>query len=73
MAGMNIRTRKFIGTLLTVGFVCLYSLIAMAFGGVFILGKGVWFELAFYIIAGLAWLPVVMWIVRWMSKPDEAS
>ncbi|MBG1231781.1 DUF2842 domain-containing protein [Aestuariivirga litoralis] len=72
MAHMNIRTRKFIGTLLTVGFVMVYCLVAMAFGGVFILGKGVVFELAFYILAGLAWLPVVMVIIRWMSKPDPA-
>ncbi len=67
---MTVRTRKFFGILLTVGFVALYSLVVMAFGGVFILGKGLAFELAFYIVGGLAWLPVVMIIIRWMSRPD---
>ena len=50
----------------------IYSLVMMAFGGVFILGHGRLFELAFYIVGGLAWLPVEMAIIKWMSKPDLA-
>ena len=72
MMGMTIRTRKFIGIILTVGFMAIYSLVMMAFGGVFILGHGRLFELAFYIIGGLAWLPVEMAIIKWMSRPDPA-
>ena len=72
MAVMKIRTRKFIGIILTVAFMGIYSLVMMAFGGVFILGHGRLFELAFYIIGGLAWLPVEMAIIKWMSKPDLA-
>lgn len=72
MTRMKIRTRKFIGIILTVGFMAIYSLVMMAFGGVFILGHGRLFELAFYIIGGLAWLPVEMAIIKWMSKPDLA-
>ena len=72
MTLMKIRTRKFIGIILTVGFMAIYSLVMMAFGGVFILGHGRLFELAFYIIGGLAWLPVEMAIIKWMSKPDLA-
>ena len=67
---LPLRTRKFIGMLLTVAFIAIYALIVMAFGGVFILGKGVVAELLFYVIAGFAWLPVEMAIIRWMSKPD---
>ena len=70
---LPLRTRKFIGMLLTVGFIAIYALIVMAFGGVFILGKGVVAELLFYVTAGFAWLPVEMAIIRWMSKPDPGA
>ena len=66
---MTLRTRKFIGILLTLSWIMAYSLIVMAFGGVFILGKGTAVEVAFYVLGGLAWLPVEMSIIRWMSKP----
>ena len=69
---MKLRTRKALGIVLSVAFLTLYSLIAMAFGGVFIVGKGAMAEAAFYVVAGLAWLPVEMAIIRWMSKPDAA-
>ena len=70
---LPLRTRKFIGILLTLGFIAIYALVVMAFGGFFILGKGVAVELAFYLIAGFAWLPVEMAIIRWMSKPDPKT
>jgi hypothetical protein len=73
-AGMlALRTRKLIGVFLTVIFLAVYALVVMAFGGVFVLGKGPVVELAFYVIAGFAWLPGEMAIVRWMSKPDTAA
>ena len=67
---MNLRSRKLIGTVATVTFLIVYALIAMAIGGMLIVGRGVPLELPFYLIAGLGWLPVAMWIIRWMSKPD---
>lgn len=69
-SGMKLRTRKFIGTLATVGFLIVYSLVAMAVGGQVAVGHGLLVELPFYIIAGSLWLPVVMAIVRWMARPD---
>jgi hypothetical protein len=66
---MSIRTRKALGLLLWLLFMVVYCLIAMAIGGQFIVGRGLLVELPFYIVAGIAWLPVVMLIVRWMSKP----
>ena len=71
-APMRLRTRKFVGILLTLAWVLSYTLIMMAIGGVFILGKGMVAEIAFYLIGGLAWLPVEMTIIRWMSRPDPA-
>ncbi|MGH6819939.1 MAG: DUF2842 domain-containing protein [Methylocella sp.] len=69
--GMNLRTRKFIGTFAVVGFLIVYSLVAMAVGGQLVVGRGVLFELPFYIAAGLLWLPAVMAIIRWMARPDS--
>ncbi len=67
---MNQRTRKAIGTLATVAFLIVYALIAMAVGGMLVVGRGIAFELPFYIIAGTLWVPVSMMIIRWMSRPD---
>jgi uncharacterized membrane protein len=70
---MTQRTRKAIGTFATVLFLIVYSLMAMALGGVLVVGRGMAFELPFYVVAGVAWLPVVMALIRWMSRPDEVS
>jgi Protein of unknown function (DUF2842) len=65
---MNIRLRKFIGTFATVAYLIIYSLIAMAIGGNYVLGTGIAVELAFYAVAGFAWLPGAMVLINWMSK-----
>ena len=67
---MNIRQRKLIGIMATVAFLIVYSLVAMAIGGQFVVGRGIIVELLGFIVLGAAWLPVVMIIVRWMSRPD---
>ncbi len=70
--GMNIRTRKFIGTFAMLFWIVLYALVVMAIGGEFVVGSGILIEMPFYIFAGAAWLPVAMLIIRWMSRPDPA-
>jgi Protein of unknown function (DUF2842) len=67
---MKIRTRKAIGTFLTVAWLIVYSLVAMAVGGILVVGRGMALELPFYIIAGLGWVPLEMWIIKFMSRPD---
>ena len=69
---MNQRNRKAIGIVATVAFMAVYALVMMAAGGMLVVGRGTVFELPFYIVAGLGWLPVVMAIIRWMSRPDAA-
>jgi len=66
---MNIRSRKAIGTVATVLFIVAYALVMMAVGGMLVVGRGIAFELPFYVVAGAGWLPVVMALIRWMSKP----
>ncbi len=67
---MSLRSRKFLGILLTIAWLVIYALVAMVVGGVLVVGRGMAFELPFYILAGCAWVPVEMMIIRWMSKPD---
>ncbi|NMD08430.1 MAG: DUF2842 domain-containing protein [Phyllobacteriaceae bacterium] len=67
---MTIRTRKLFGTFILLLWLIVYALLAMAAGGQFVVGRGIFFELPYYVIAGAAWLPVAMVIIRWMSKPD---
>jgi Protein of unknown function (DUF2842) len=67
---MKQRVRKFWGTFATAIFLIVYCLVAMAIGGVWVVGRGLVFELPFYVVAGLLWLPAVMLIIKWMSQPD---
>jgi hypothetical protein len=67
---MKMRTRKMIGTIATVLFIALYCLVVMALGAIFVVGRGIVSELPFYLLAGFGWLPVVMIIIKWMSRPD---
>ncbi len=69
---MTQRTRKAIGTLGVVVFIIAYALVMMAVGGELVVGRGMAIEFPFYAVAGLLWLPVVMGLIRWMSKPDAA-
>lgn len=70
---MTIRTRKALGLLLWLLFMAVYCLIAMAIGGQYIVGRGLLIELPFYVLAGIGWIPVVMLIVRWMSRPEPSA
>ena len=65
---MRQRARKLVGTFATIFFLIAYSLIAMAIGGHFVVGGGLFAELAYFVVAGLAWLPVVMVLIRWMAR-----
>jgi hypothetical protein len=67
---MTQRSRKAIGTIATVVFLIVYVLVAMAVGGQLVVGKGLAWELPFYIVAGCLWLPVVMALIKWMARPD---
>lgn len=66
---MTLRQRKFIGMVAIVAFLIVYCLIAMAVGGMVAVGLPMPLEIGFFVIAGIAWLPVVMMIIRWMSRP----
>ena len=66
---MHIRTRKFIGAFLILGVLIVYSLVAMVVGASVAMDWPEAGRVAFYAVAGLLWLPIVMVIVRWMARP----
>ncbi|WP_119391634.1 DUF2842 domain-containing protein [Taklimakanibacter lacteus] len=66
---MTLRQRKFIGMLAIVAFLIVYCLIAMAIGGMVAVGLPLPLEIGFFAVAGIAWLPAVMFLIRWMSRP----
>jgi hypothetical protein len=68
---MKIRTRKLLGTIAAVSLLTIYCLIAMVIGNAIVVRQvGGFGEAAFFVIAGLAWLPPAMLLVRWMQRPD---
>ncbi len=68
---MRQRSRKLIGVIATIGFLIVYCLIAMVIGARFLVGLTAWLQLPGFIVLGIAWLPVVMKIIRWMLAPAE--
>ena len=68
---MNIRTRKFIGMLGLLGLLLVYCLAAMRFAVAYVLDLHALFQGAYFVIAGLLWLPPAMMLIKWMQRPDE--
>jgi Protein of unknown function (DUF2842) len=67
---MKVRQRKMIGIAATIVILTVYALVAMAVGGKYIVGLGTFVELPAFVLLGIGWLPIVMALVRWMSRPD---
>ncbi len=67
---MKLRQRKFIGILATIVFLIVYALVAMAIGGIYVVGYGWGVELPAFVLLGIGWVPVAMVLIRWMAKPD---
>jgi Protein of unknown function (DUF2842) len=68
---MKLRQRKFIGIFATIAFLTVYALVAMAIGGIYVVGLGMAVELPAFILLGIGWVPVAMMLIRWMARPDS--
>lgn len=66
---MTQRIRRLVGIVLTVLFMIVYVLIAMAIAGDWAVGRGMAVELPVFILLGIGWVPFVMGLIVWMSKP----
>ena len=51
--------------------VAVYALVMMVVATTVLPGRGGFTQLAFYAVAGLAWLPPAMWLISWMHRPSR--
>lgn len=65
---MNPRVKKLIGAILMVAFVIFYALVVMAVAPRILAGASKLVEMAFYVIAGLAWTLPLLPLIRWMER-----
>jgi len=65
---MNPRLKKLIGTMVMVLFVLFYVLVVVAIAPRILNDASKSVELAFYVIAGLAWTLPLLPLIRWMEK-----
>ncbi len=70
---MTIRTRKLIGAVALLALIIVYSLLAMGVAIVLQVNQASKaLELAYYIVAGMAWTVPAGAIIYWMGRPDRA-
>jgi hypothetical protein len=67
---MRIRTRKFIGTILLLVLVVVWSLLGMTVAQTPWLASSGVLQAIFYVVAGLGWVLPAMPLISWMSRPD---
>lgn len=67
---MTIRSRKFFGGILLLGFIAGYAVGAMALAVDVIGETNKLTELVFYVVAGILWIFPARMIIAWMQRPD---
>jgi predicted membrane channel-forming protein YqfA (hemolysin III family) len=71
---MTRRSRKFVGMVIMIVFIPVYSLVAMALAQGRITDTPTWVQTIAYIILGLIWVIPLLPLIRWMERkgPNEA-
>jgi predicted PurR-regulated permease PerM len=70
---MNRRTRKLAGTIVMLLFVVLYALVVTAVADPILSRANKAVEAVFYVIAGLAWAPPLMLLIKWMEGGKDET
>jgi predicted membrane channel-forming protein YqfA (hemolysin III family) len=70
---MTIRQRKFIGAILLLALVIVWSLAGVAVAQAPVLKESRGWQMLFYVVTGLGWVLPAMPLIRWMSRPDKSS
>ncbi len=70
---MRPRVRKLIGTVALLALVIVWSLFAMALAQIVLVRSNGVLDFAYYLVAGLGWVPLAMLLVSWMSHGDKSS
>jgi len=68
---MRAKSRKLIGTVLLLLFLCAYAALAGVIGSGRISSASPLAQFSFFLAAGLIWVLPAMLLVRWMQRPDE--
>jgi hypothetical protein len=68
---MRQRTRKLVGTVVILVFVCVYALVAMALAQGRITEAPKLVQTFAYIALGLAWVLPLLPLIKWMERRDE--
>ena len=69
---MRQRQRKLLGTVILLLYLTVYALIAALVGAGLLPQSSKGLQLAFYVVAGLAWTIPAAILIRWMQRPDAA-
>lgn len=66
---MPTRLKSFIGTIVIIGLVVLYALVATTFASATLATQPWWVHLAYFVFSGLLWILPAMLIIKWMAGP----
>lgn len=67
---MPIRVRKLIGTIVLLGLVMMWALLAMALAQLVLPRANGFAAALYYVVAGMGWVLPAMPLIRWMQRPD---
>jgi hypothetical protein len=70
---MRPRIRKLIGTVALLALVFVWSLLAMALAQIVLVRSNGVLDFAYYVVAGLGWVPLAMLLVSWMSRGETPT
>ncbi len=68
---MTRRTRKLFGTIVMMLFVVVYAVVITAIADPVLARANKAVEAVFYVIAGLAWAPPLMLLIKWMESGKD--
>jgi len=66
---MHVRTRKLVGTVVLLLFLLAYALAVASIGAGRITEASPLVQLAYFVVAGLAWVVPAGLLIRWMARP----
>ena len=58
--------RRFVGSIALVAFLVIYVFFAVAVGDVIVATKSGWVQFAYFVVAGVAWVPPAGLLIKWM-------
>ena len=68
---MTSPSRRFAGSTILVAWLLIWVFFATAVGDVVVATKSGWVQFAYFVIAGLGWVPVAALIVKWMYRAPK--